>query len=81
MNNKSEKWSYYSPQFSEMSAVSVRRLAWALGIPMTSTVEYMVKNMPFIIDSKKVCDSCRDKTKCEPCVFRPLLTEQAEVSK
>jgi hypothetical protein len=30
---------FYSPQFSELSAVSVRRLAWSLGVSMLKAVD------------------------------------------
>jgi hypothetical protein len=30
---------FYSPQFSEVSAVSVRRLAWSLGVSMPKAVD------------------------------------------
>jgi hypothetical protein len=30
---------FYSPRFSELSAVSVRRLAWALGLSMPKAVD------------------------------------------
>jgi hypothetical protein len=77
MNNKSEK-RYYSPQFSEVASVSVRRLAWALGMPMTETIDYVVKNLPFtnLTEPLQVCTSCKDKTRCKVCSFRNPISEQ-----
>ncbi len=70
----------YSPQLSYMGAVSIRRLAWYLHKPMTFTLDYIIKNLPYHIDSEKVCESCKDK-KCYHCIFRPLPTEEkTEVS-
>jgi len=60
---------FYSPQFSQLSAVSVRRLAWAMGTPMPATVDIMVKLMPSIINPSKVCLSCKDNQKCQFCIF------------
>ena len=60
---------FYSPQFSELAAVSVRRFAWAINKPMTETVEVMVKLMSSIIDPSKVCLSCQDSGKCQECIF------------
>jgi hypothetical protein len=37
---------FYSPQFSEMSAVSVRRLAWSLGVSMPKAVDQAVSYLP-----------------------------------
>jgi hypothetical protein len=64
---------YYSPQFSQLAAVSVRRLAWAMGKPMPAAVDIMVQLMPHVLQPSKVCLLCRDKTKCSACVFGNLI--------
>jgi hypothetical protein len=61
---------FYSPQFSEVSAVSVRRIAWALEMNMGQAVEKIVCCLPAIIKPEKVCSACKDKTKCASCVFQ-----------
>jgi recombinational DNA repair protein RecR len=76
MNNADQK-RYYSPQFSGLAAVSIRRLAWAMGKHMPAAVDLMVSLLPSIVDTSKVCLSCRDNTKCKSCVFcRTLSTEE-----
>ena len=60
---------YYSPQFSALSSISVRRFAWAMGKPMPAAVEIMVKLLPHMVDPAKICFACKDKTKCRACVF------------
>jgi hypothetical protein len=60
---------FYSPQFSQLAAVSVRRLAWAMGKPMPAAVDIMVKLMPSIVSSSKVCLLCKDKQACHTCIF------------
>jgi len=60
----------YGPNFSEIAAVSVRRLAWAMGSNMGLAVDVMVKSLPAYINSEKVCASCKDKKKCSVCAFR-----------
>ena len=67
---------FYSPQFSALASVSVRRLAWAMGVSMPAAVDAMVKLMPSIVDPSKVCLSCKDSTKCQGCTFRTQLTQQ-----
>ena len=68
---------YYSPQFSQLAAVSVRRLAWALNKPMPATVDFMVKLMPSFLTPSKICQSCKDKAACQVCIFsKPLNTEE-----
>jgi hypothetical protein len=60
----------YSPNFSEIAAVTVRRLAWAMGANMGQAVDVMVKSLPAFINAEKVCASCKDKTKCFACAFK-----------
>jgi hypothetical protein len=60
---------FYSPQFSEVSAVSVRRLAWALGLSMPKTVDQVVGFLPSLFPPGVVCLACKDNTKCKLCAF------------
>ena len=60
----------YAPEFSELAAVSVRRLAWAMGANMGQAVDVMVKSLPAFINPEKVCNLCRDNTKCAACSFK-----------
>ena len=67
---------YSSPQFSALAGVSVRRLAWAMGVSMPAAVNIMVRLMPLVINGSKVCQGCKDKTKCQYCTFLPAMPEQ-----
>jgi len=58
----------YSPPFSEITAVTVRRLAWAMGSNMGKAAEVMARALPGFINPEKVCPSCKDK-KCHACAF------------
>ena len=69
---------YYTPQFSPLASVSVRRLAWAINKPMTETMDVIIKLIPSIVDPSKVCLSCKDSTKCQGCSFRSQLTAQEQ---
>jgi len=60
---------FYTPQFSETASVSVRRFAWFLNKPMTQAVEKIILLLPFIMDSSKVCQACKDSRKCGTCAF------------
>jgi hypothetical protein len=77
MNNTTNK-RYYSPQFSEVASVSVRRLAWFLKMPMTATIDYVIKNIPFtnLTEPLQVCTECKDKTRCKVCAFSNPISEQ-----
>ena len=37
---------------------------------MTKAIEEVFDYLPSILDNKKVCEFCRDKTRCSECVFR-----------
>jgi len=60
----------YGPALSELSAVTVRRLAWAMGANMGQAVEVLVKALPAFINTEKVCALCKDTTKCPACAFK-----------
>ena len=60
---------FYTPQFSETASVSVRRFAWFLNKPMTEAIEKIILLLPFIMDSQKVCQACKDNGKCGTCAF------------
>ena len=77
MQPKNQK-RFYSPQFSETASVTVRRLAWALGLPMTAAVDLMVKILPSVVQAEKVCQLCKDTTKCHGCTFCSSYTPQEQ---
>jgi recombinational DNA repair protein RecR len=52
-----------------MAAVAVRRLAWAMELNMGQAVDVIVHCLPGFIKTEKVCQVCRDKSKCGVCVF------------
>jgi hypothetical protein len=60
---------YYSPRFSALSAVSVRRLAWALGLSMPTAVDQVVSLLPSLFSPGVVCLACKDNTNCKTCAF------------
>ena len=60
----------YTPELSYKSSCILRRIAWALGVPMTKAIERVFDHIPEIVDKKKVCEGCRDKTRCDECVFK-----------
>jgi hypothetical protein len=70
----------YTPQFSEMAVVSVRRLAWAIGKPMPKAVDLMVRLLPSIVDPSKVCLSCQDNAKCQECIFHGIPTQEEKAA-
>ena len=59
----------YAPELSMKSSCPLRRISWALGVPMTQAIERVFEHLPRILDHDKVCASCRDKSKCCECSF------------
>ena len=67
----------YTPEFSYENSCNLRRLAWFLGKPMTSTLETLIEltgSRMAQIKPGEVCETCRDRTKCATCAFNPEQT-------
>ena len=59
----------YTPELSQKHSCTLRRIAWALGMPMTEAIEEVFNYVGKVIDKARICKPCRDKTKCSDCVF------------
>lgn len=59
----------YTPELSQKHSCTLRRIAWALEMPMTRAIEEVFDYVGKVIDRARVCEACRDKTKCGHCVF------------
>ena len=59
----------YTPELSMNSSSTLRRISWALGVPMTQGIAFVLEYLPKILDREKVCQGCRDKSKCLECAF------------
>lgn len=59
----------YTPELSMRSSCTLRRISWALGVPMTQGIESVFEFLPMVLDRKKVCQGCRDRSKCAECSF------------
>ena len=60
----------YTPELSYQHSCTLRRIAWALGMPMTKALQEVLDYVGKAVDRKKVCDACRDKTRCLGCAFK-----------
>ena len=69
----------YTPELSMESSRILRRISWALGVPMTKGIEFVFEYLPKILDKEKICQGCRDKSKCTGCTFCPSKQNQGEV--
>jgi hypothetical protein len=66
----------YTPQFSDKATITVRRLAWALGLSMPKAVDRIVLLLPSTFNASKICEKCRDNSKCKFCAFSQTLSAE-----
>ncbi|MFC1814153.1 hypothetical protein ACFL03_15825 [Thermodesulfobacteriota bacterium] len=59
----------YTPELSQKHSCTLRRIAWALDTPMTRAIEEVFDYLGRTLDNSKVCEACRDNTRCGDCVF------------
>jgi hypothetical protein len=59
----------YTPELSQQHSCTLRRIAWSLEMPMTQAMAHIFDYLAERIEALKVCEKCRDKTKCEDCAF------------
>ena len=59
----------YTPELSQHHSATLRRIAWAMEMPMTRSLEDIFDYFGRTLDPNKICSACRDKTKCASCPF------------
>jgi len=71
----------YTPELSGYHSATLRRVAWALGKPMTKVINSIFDNIDAFIDSSEVCERCKDRSWCESCYFRTgkLINEELPI--
>lgn len=60
----------YTPELSTQQSQALRRIAWALGVPMTKAMTRLFETVIDTIDADLVCAGCRDKSICQTCEFK-----------
>ncbi len=66
----------YTPELSMQASRTLRRIAWALDMPMTKALEKVFEHLPKILDREKVCQACRDRSRCSNCSFNSVKQNQ-----
>ena len=61
----------YTPELSQKSSCTLRRMAWAWEVPMTHAMEMVFDRVLTIVDREKICEKCKDRSRCNECVFKP----------
>jgi hypothetical protein len=65
----------YTPELNVQSCCTLRRLAWAVGLPMTTTLNQVLDIIPEVIGKELVCAACKDNSKCEICGFSKIKAQ------
>lgn len=59
----------YTPELSQRHSATLRRIAWALKLPMTKAIEEVFEYLSKTLDKNKICEECKDKSRCSSCSF------------
>jgi len=60
----------YTPELSNRYSCTLRRIAWALNLPMTRAIEAVLDQYCQAIDRQATCRACKDPTRCCECAFK-----------
>jgi hypothetical protein len=60
----------YTPELCLEDSAVLRRIAWSLEMLMTKTLAKIVSLAVGKRDYHKICNKCKDKSKCNTCIFR-----------
>jgi DNA repair protein RadC len=59
----------YTPQLSRRSSATLKRIAWALSIPMTKALEHLIEDSVHTVDRQNICLCCKESSVCDSCAF------------
>ena len=68
----------YTPELSFESSCTLRRIPWALKMPMTVAIDRVFEEIINYFDREKICSACRDKTRCDSCNFNHQPKKERE---
>ena len=60
----------YTPELTQDYSGALRRIAWALDLPMTTAIEEVIFQVSREVDKKLICKACRDDSFCGRCLFK-----------
>jgi len=59
----------YIPELSQDYSGALRRIAWAMDLPMTVALEEVIFQIAREVDHDLVCKACKDQSFCKRCLF------------
>ena len=60
----------YTPELSQIHSAALRRIAWAMDMPMTKAMVEIFEYVGNVLDNDKICSACRDRSFCCDCLFK-----------
>jgi hypothetical protein len=64
----------YTPALTKIGALTVRRLAGVLKLPMTKTIDNILAALPLILPPHLICEQCKEKEECSSCYLSRELS-------
>lgn len=68
----------YTPELTPEHSATLRRIAWAMQMPMTKALADILDYLGTTLDAGKVCLACRDTSRCATCPFNRKGTHYAQ---
>ena len=59
----------YTPELNQDYSGALRRIAWAMDLPMTVALEEVIFQIAREVDHDLICKACRDNSFCDQCLF------------
>ena len=59
----------YRPELNQDYSGALRRIAWAIDLPMTTTLEEVISQVAREVNHEVVCKACKDQSFCNRCLF------------
>jgi len=61
----------YTPELDQVHSGILRRIAWALSVPMTTAIQTVIRTAAnTIVSPEKACSACKDNSFCDRCPFQ-----------
>ena len=70
----------YTPELTQHHSSTLRRIAWAMEMPMTRALAEVFDYLGNSLDPVQICSACRDKTRCTTCPFNRKGAKNAKSS-
>lgn len=65
----------YTPELNQRHSGALRRLAWAVGMPMSKTLAQLFEFIGTQADPFRICEACKDRSFCPDCIFRKEIRQ------